>query len=262
MRELTSMITNNRYTVPKARILSDLHMEGYDFNYQYQGEDIVILAGDIHTQNRHEVLLNKVPKDVQILMVSGNHSYYRSDFVKVNNELSELETKYANFRFLNNSTFVYNDIHFYGGTMFTDFLLYGLTEQFACEINASCNINDFFIIKYENDRWTTKNHTDQHNIFVEGLKKFIETAGEKRVIISHFCPSEKSVHPRYGKSLLNGYFVSNMEKYMDTIGYWFFGHTHDSFDYKVSETRVICNPKGYGSENKDFNPNLIIHLEF
>lgn len=50
--------------------------------------------------------------------------------------------------------------------------------------------------------------------------------------------------------------------YMDTIGYWFFGHTHDSFDYKVSETRVICNPKGYGSENKDFNPNLIIHLEF
>ncbi len=256
------MITNDRYTVPKARILSDLHMEGYKFNYEYLGEDMVILAGDIHTQNRHGELLDKIPDYVQILMVPGNHSYYRGEFHSTNNELSELETKFANFKFLNNSTFVYNDIYFYGGTMFTDFLLYGLTEQFACEINASCSINDFNIIKYENDLWTTKNHTDQHNIFVEGLNNFLATAGQKRVVISHFCPSEKSVHPRYGKSLLNGYFTANMEKYMDTIGYWFFGHTHDSFDYKLGETRVICNPKGYGSENKDFNPNLIIPLKF
>lgn len=256
------MITNNRYTIPSVRLLSDLHMEGFRFDYEFQGEDILILAGDIHTLNRHEVLLQKVPENVQILMVSGNHSYYRSDFDQVNNELSELENKFANFKFLNNSTFVYNDIYFYGGTMFSDFLLYGVTNQFAVEISADNGISDFNIIKFGNDRWTTKNHIDQHNIFVEGLKNFIETAGEKRVVISHFCPSEKSVHFRYGKNLLNGYFASNMEKYMDTIGYWFHGHTHDSFDYKLGNTRIVCNPKGYGSENKDFNPNLILPLEF
>lgn len=41
------MITNNRYSNPKVRLLSDLHMEGYTFQYKYIGEDILILAGDI-----------------------------------------------------------------------------------------------------------------------------------------------------------------------------------------------------------------------
>ena len=256
------MITNDRYTVPKARILSDLHMEGYHFNYEYLGEDMVILAGDIHTQNRHGELFDKIPSNVQILMVSGNHSYYRGEFHSTNAKLLELETKYPNFKFLNNSSFLYNDIYFYGGTMFTDFLLYGVTDQFAMEIEAENGINDFYTIKNGDKTWRAKDHIEQHHKFVVGLKEFLDIAGEKKVIISHFCPSVKSVHPRYGSGLLNGYFAANMEKFMGWKGYWFFGHTHDSFDYKMGETRVICNPKGYGNENVHFDPKLIVPLAF
>jgi hypothetical protein len=35
------------------------------------------------------------------------------------------------------------------------------------------------------------------------------------------------------------------------------GHTHESFDYEIGKTRVVCNPRGYASteENKGFRPD-------
>jgi predicted phosphodiesterase len=45
---------------------------------------------------------------------------------------------------------------------------------------------------------------------------------------------------------------------------WIHGHTHDSFDYTVHRTRVVCNPRGYAkagtNENPRFDPDLIIEV--
>jgi len=29
------------------------------------------------------------------------------------------------------------------------------------------------------------------------------------------------------------------------IKLWIHGHTHESFDYMVGDTRIVCNPRGY-----------------
>ncbi len=46
---------------------------------------------------------------------------------------------------------------------------------------------------------------------------------------------------------------------------WIHGHTHDSFDYLVNGTRIVCNPRGYArdgvNENPRFDPNLLIDVE-
>ena len=46
---------------------------------------------------------------------------------------------------------------------------------------------------------------------------------------------------------------------------WVHGHTHDTFDYLVKGTRVICNPRGYAkdgvNENLRFDPNLTIDID-
>jgi hypothetical protein len=39
------------------------------------------------------------------------------------------------------------------------------------------------------------------------------------------------------------------------------GHTHDSADYRVGETRVVCNPRGYGLENPSYDPALVIEVK-
>ena len=41
---------------------------------------------------------------------------------------------------------------------------------------------------------------------------------------------------------------------------WIHGHTHESFDYEIGKTRVVCNPRGYASteENKEFRPDYTL----
>jgi len=45
---------------------------------------------------------------------------------------------------------------------------------------------------------------------------------------------------------------------------WIHGHTHDSFDYVVNGTRVVCNPRGYApngvNENARFDANLCVDV--
>jgi hypothetical protein len=49
---------------------------------------------------------------------------------------------------------------------------------------------------------------------------------------------------------------------------WIYGHTHESFDAVVGETRVVSNAKGYGPwpgqrrtwDNANFNPHFVIDI--
>ena len=74
------------------------------------------------------------------------------------------------------------------------------------------------------------------------------------------------MHPRFAGSLLNACFVSDAEHLLGAgrTGLWVHGHTHDSFDYAVNGTRVICNPRGYArdgvNENPHFDPGLVIEV--
>ncbi|HHJ15617.1 MAG TPA: hypothetical protein ENJ80_02855 [Gammaproteobacteria bacterium] len=84
------------------------------------------------------------------------------------------------------------------------------------------------------------------------------------VVVTHHAPSSQSVHPRYARDLLTRAFASNLEHLMagDRAAAWVHGHMHESFDYKVHGTRVVCNPRGYAPEalNPDFRPDWIIGI--
>ena len=46
---------------------------------------------------------------------------------------------------------------------------------------------------------------------------------------------------------------------------WVHGHMHDSFDYAVNGTRIVCNPRGYikqgVTENAMFDPAFTIDID-
>jgi hypothetical protein len=47
---------------------------------------------------------------------------------------------------------------------------------------------------------------------------------------------------------MNGGYHSDLSEFMldrPGIKLWTHGHTHEVFDYKVGECRVVCNPRGY-----------------
>lgn len=86
------------------------------------------------------------------------------------------------------------------------------------------------------------------------------------MVITHHAPSRHSIHPRFGDSLLNACFVSDAAHLLgaDRVSLWIHGHTHDSFDYRVNGTRVVCNPRGYArggvNENPLFDPDFTVEV--
>ena len=46
----------------------------------------------------------------------------------------------------------------------------------------------------------------------------------------------------------NGAYSSNLDDFIinnPKIKTWIHGHTHESFDYMIGSTQIVCNPRGY-----------------
>jgi hypothetical protein len=73
-------------------------------------------------------------------------------------------------------------------------------------------------------------------------------------------------YPRFADSLLNACFVSDAERLVggSRACLWIHGHTHDSFDYLLNGTRVVCNPREYArngvNENPLFDANFLVEI--
>jgi Icc-related predicted phosphoesterase len=97
-------------------------------------------------------------------------------------------------------------------------------------------------------------------------QRLAESHAGPTVVITHHAPSPRSIHPRFAGAPVNVCFVSDAEHLLgaNRVQLWVHGHTHDSFDYDVAGTRVVCNPRGYlregQQENARFDPALVIEL--
>ena len=82
------------------------------------------------------------------------------------------------------------------------------------------------------------------------------------VVITHHLPALKSIAPRYANDPLNPAFASRLEgvieSYRPTL--WIHSHTHDPCDYELSQTRIVCNPRGYPGEygRAGFKPDFTV----
>ena len=248
----------------KIRLLSDLHLEGYVYYYEYAGEDIVVLAGDIHNKYRHEFILDQIPSNVKILFVAGNHEYYGEDFDSVNNYFYELQAEYTNFFWLHNESIIIDGVEFFGGTMFTDWELDN--ESWTAKQRAKEGIADFSWITKKgrdglNSRWNPEDHLQEHLAFRDSLVQWLAKPAEKRVVVSHFVPHPEGSDPKYKGSSLNPYFLCDMTKYMENVNLWMYGHTHSSKDMMEGNCRLVCNPRGYGLENVNgFIKDLVVEI--
>jgi hypothetical protein len=216
-----------------------------------------------------------------LLQYFGNHEYYGSDFADVNYDLEAFIEKNTvkNLHVLNDRWCVIDDVAFFGGTMWTAFNLFDPTANKESRKRADVGFSDYYSIK---DGFKVLELSEligdvsipfpkmlqsektikAHKYCTKGIAGFIKHfEGKKRVVITHHSPSPKSINPIYDGDLINNCFHSNCEELMGTgVDLWVHGHTHTSFDYHIEDTRVICNPRGYGNENNGFRDNLIVEL--
>jgi len=235
--------------------MSDLHLEFSKYKvHLMDGEDnqTLVLAGDICSLNNsanigilRDFLDDACARFKEVLYVMGNHEAYGTTIYKASKLLQHLSTEYNNLHVLNDSTYR----QFVGGTLWTDLN----KEEPLSKIKAYLGMNDYTAIK----SFSTEDGLSSHYKTV----MFIEdNISENSVVVTHHLPSYKSIPQQYEGSILNCAFASDLDDIIMAWQpkLWIHGHTHNSCDYMIGNTRVVCNPRGYNDENFDFNPYLVV----
>ncbi|SBT07394.1 Metallophosphoesterase [Candidatus Accumulibacter aalborgensis] len=253
----------------KLHVLSDLHLSVASFDAPKTNADVVILAGDIARPKEAMAWASSFTQPV--LYVPGNHEFYGGSMASTVHELKQLGAP-SNIRVLDNDAVVIGGVRFLGTTLWTDFLLFGEGEKRDLAIHEALGfMRDFVRIRMDDVSTAMFTPTDSAVLFSRHASwlesKLAEPFPGQTVVITHHAPSPGSIHPRFADSPLNACFVSNGERLIDgrRVALWIHGHTHDSFDYVVNGTRVVCNPRGYArngvSENPRFDPNLVLEVD-
>lgn len=266
----------------ELRIISDLHLDvNSNFRLQLRNkEKFTIICGDV--SGYYEKTSKWIRKNIKKgLFVAGNHIVYNESSHSIQHIIATYERNYpltADISFLNNTFKIIDDIVFVGGTLWTDYRLYGDNQQDTYMWFATRNLNDFRWGKF-NPRGFEKNEdkrllkvlTPEHclKMFYETIKA-IDTAckmfpDKKIVVITHHAPSGISIPERYKNNETSPCYASNLEKFIlkhPNIKLWCHGHIHSESDYMIGNCRVVCNPRGYikYNENKLFDENFTIEV--
>lgn len=244
----------------KLQILSDPHFDARPLAHPFTASpeaDVVLVAGDVcQGLEQGFAWLRRTIPTTPIITVAGNHSYYQRCLP---DELAHARRVAADYgiSFLENDVVTIGGLTFAGATLWTDYRLYGEAAQAHAMASARSSMNDHRRISWCKDPWRRFRPQEALELHRESVAFLESTPAD--VVITHHAPSERSVHPKYAGDLVNAAYASNLEHLMRSK-LWVHGHVHSSFDYQVGDTRVICNPHGYGAENPDFNPELIVEI--
>lgn len=262
----------------KLAVASDLHLEFGAIEIRNdENADVLILAGDImlaeelynNPADRTEDIIPGSKADRarmyreflyqcsrefnDVIYIAGNHEFYGGRWNASLYHLREECNKHPNIHFLERETVDIMGVTFIGSTLWTD-----MNKGDPLTLHAVRDMmNDFRTIRddtngYSKLRPATTAIRHRHSVdYIKGVIENVREKGgeQKVVVVGHHAPSHRSIAPEYvGQTLMNGAFRSELDELiMDCpeIKLWIHGHMHDTFDYMIGETRVVCNPRGY-----------------
>jgi predicted phosphodiesterase len=248
----------------KIRVLSDLHLEFYDWTPPAAEADVVVLAGDIHVGSRGLEWARKQFPTTPVIYVAGNHEFYGGQMSEVLAALREVADRLG-VHLLEADELVLDDTRFLGATLWTDFALYGTGPGLLRSMDvAKQGINDFRLIRRDGGPFRPEHAREIHLAQVSWLEaKLNEVFDGPTVVITHYLPLRQSIHPRYAGDPFNPAFASDLARLVKPpVMLWIHGHTHESFDYVVDGTRIVCNPRGYlpMEPNSAFDPRFVVEV--
>ena len=218
-----------------------------------------------------------------VIMILGNHEHYNGDFAYTSYVLRDALNMFDNIHILDNETFTLNDITFIGTTLWTNmneedsltlYHMKSMMNDFRCIKNSDRPVyrtvplylkdeNDNYVLdendnyipngskqKAEASRFSPEDAVVEHRKALDYIDAVIEGKDkDKFVVVTHHCPSMKSVHEKYRyDTVMNGGFASNLDDfiaYRPQIKLWLFGHTHWRHEYTIGETVLCNNARGY-----------------
>jgi hypothetical protein len=155
-------------------------------------------------------------------------------------------------------------VRFVGATLWTDFKLFGDARE--AESIEACRVVLYDFRKIDGltaDAWKLRHA--QSRAFLED--ELVGRDNARTVVVTHHLPGWGSVAARFKEDPASAGFATDLAALIEETqpALWIHGHTHDSFDYTIGRTRVLCNPAGYPQpggklENTAFVPDLQVEI--
>ena len=279
----------------RINIVSDIHLEFGPIEIKNtEGADVLILSGDIcvAADVLHKDDLNNKSRKIHdffemcskefknVIYIVGNHEHYNGDFQRTIPHLKQFLGHLDNLHILDKEIVTIDDVTFIGGTLWTDMN----KEDGITLYHMSSMMNDFIKVSngkiqngiqaeddkpyYRIKRLTPEDVVVDHKSMLEYIRIIVEgKQDQKFVVVGHHAPSKLSTKPKYQDDyIMNGGYSSDLSEFIldyPQIKLWTHGHTHDTFDYMIGGTRVVCNPRGYIKYEQradEFDPNIIFEV--
>ena len=229
-----------------------------------------VCAGDVTNSVSKSVhWAGEISHSMPVVLVPGNHEFYGGSVFEGLEWGRQAAAEYPDVHLLSDNVVVLGGVRFLGSTLWTDFKLGAQSETDVMwnAANAANGLNDFKSIAWRTlprrEAFTAEHSRQAHQRSRHYLKAhLLKPFAGPTVVVTHHAPHPLSVHTRWQGSNLSPAFASDLTNLImeGRPELWVHGHMHNSSDYVVGETRVLCNPKGYHAENGTFQPGLVIEI--
>jgi len=274
----------------KIQIVSDLHLEFAPIPEIKPDADVLVLGGDICLAQhlyRHPLQLGDMQNNdghasdaaryreffkycsenwKTVIYFAGNHEHYSGQWERTTPVLREETQHYGNIHYCDQDRVDIDDVTFLGVSLWTDF-----NNHDPLTIMSSRDMmNDYRAITehpseglYHKLRPTTV--LAKHVSDLEWLRVQLSLLQNRKIVVcTHHAPSHSSIHRDYThQHIMNGAFVSNLDEFIldnPQIKLWTHGHVHNTWNYTIGDTQIVCNPRGYPGEHSGWNPQTVVEV--
>lgn len=217
------------------------------------------------SRKRRPVAGENIGRAMPCVYVAGNHEFYRGSIVGGLEQGRQAAQGFANVHFLENGAVAIGGVRFLGATLWTDCCVEG--HQQMAMMHARDRMNDYKAISLQKNPWrrfVPEAAARLHQQSREFLAAALADKSSPTVVVTHthHLPHPQSIPERFAGDLLNAAYASDLSELIEAgrPTLWIHGHTHDSCDYRIGSTRIVCNPRGYGSENGSFDLERVVRL--
>lgn len=241
----------------RINYFSDVHLEFALLKVPDNDADIIVAAGDIGIGTQGIDWLKALDKPV--IYVAGNHEFYSHEYRQT---LQSFRTQCmdSNIHFLENDSFIFQDVRFLGCTLWADLFVDGDKKADA----LGKTLNDFKRIQFAEKLFDVVEFSKLHQYSTAWLEQQLaQPFSGKTVVITHHAPSLWSWNDS-AHALKKLAYCSDLKPFLHEyeVAAWIHGHVHSQMDYRIAGTRILCNPRGYAGKKivPGFDQNRVVEI--
>lgn len=249
-------------------VFSDLHeRQSFELPFVPSDVDVIVVAGDIAdgfeaTERWLQSLAQAT--DIPIILVPGNHEFVGGDYGDVAAFARDASTGSVHV-LADGRAVVLGGVRFVGATLWTDYAI--ADDVLAARSWAKANMPDFRDIDLGMRRLRPQDVEAAHHQQLDAIRLALAQPFEgPTVVVTHHAPHPGSLRAGKADHPGDASFASDLTQLIEGTQpeLWVHGHVHQSRNYMVGTTRVVCNPRGYvqgpDGGNPDFDPALTITI--